>query len=104
MARLSDEKIQQILDEYKKIGTYSGTAKKVGVSTSTVRKYVELKQNESKVETNGKIPKLVNYKEIEQWVTDYVMPKDLIENPYILSLDELERKEIAEIIEELKQS
>ena len=41
MARLSEEKIQEIIKEYPIIGTYSGVAKKVGVSPATVKRYVE---------------------------------------------------------------
>ena len=40
MARLSEEKIQLIKETYKKVGTYSATAKIVGSSPATVKKYV----------------------------------------------------------------
>ena len=40
MARLSEEKIQFIKETYKKVGTYSATAKIVGSSPATVKKYV----------------------------------------------------------------
>lgn len=48
MAKLSEEKIQQIIETYSIVGTYSGTAKKVGVSPSTVKKYVELGNKNTK--------------------------------------------------------
>lgn len=41
MARLSEEKIALIKATYKAVKTYSGTAKAVGCSPSTVKKYVE---------------------------------------------------------------
>ena len=40
MARLSEEKIQLIRETYAKVGTYSATAKIVGSSPATVKKYV----------------------------------------------------------------
>lgn len=40
MAALSQEKIDLIKEVYKRIGTYSGTAKEVGCSPATVKKYV----------------------------------------------------------------
>lgn len=39
MAKLSDEKILEIQKVYKEVGTYSGTAKIVGCSPATVKKY-----------------------------------------------------------------
>lgn len=41
MAKLSEEKIQEILTQYPIIGTFSGTAKVVGCSPATVKRYVE---------------------------------------------------------------
>ncbi len=55
MARLSEEKIQKIQDVYKKIGTYSGTAKICGNSISTVKKYVEQMKPAESVEKKEKI-------------------------------------------------
>jgi hypothetical protein len=40
MARLTEEKIQLIKETYAKVGTYSATAKIVGSSPATVKKYV----------------------------------------------------------------
>lgn len=55
MARLSEEKIQEILKEYPIIGTYSGVAKKVGVSPSTVKRYVEQYKTSEPIEKKEKI-------------------------------------------------
>lgn len=101
MARLSDEKIKEIINEYKKIGTYSGVAKKVGVSASTVKKYVE--NAIEKPQVKKEIPELLNFDEISKWVENYILPYNEIVDPDILKLDEDEKKEIAEIIEELKK-
>ena len=38
--RITDEQIEQINKVYLDCGTYSGTAKIVGVSPSTVKKYI----------------------------------------------------------------
>lgn len=40
MAKLTKEKISEIIDAYNEIGTYSGAAKACGVSPATVKKYV----------------------------------------------------------------
>lgn len=39
MAKLSDEKIAEIKEAYKRLGTYAAVAREVGVSASTARKY-----------------------------------------------------------------
>lgn len=49
MAVLTEDKIKEILSEYQKIKTYSGTAKQCGVSPSTVKKYVELNKPKEEI-------------------------------------------------------
>ena len=56
MARLTEEKIQEIVKEYQVIGTYSGVAKKVGVSPTTVKKYIEQTKPTEPIEKKEKIP------------------------------------------------
>lgn len=41
MAKLSEEKIAEIRRIYKELGTYSGTAKAVGCSPASVKKYCQ---------------------------------------------------------------
>ena len=41
MAKLSEEKIAEIRRVYSELGTYSGTAKAVGCSPATVKKYTQ---------------------------------------------------------------
>ena len=55
MARLSEEKIQEIIREYPLIGTYSGVAKKVGVSPATVKKYIEQYKPSEPIEQKEKV-------------------------------------------------
>ena len=43
MAKLTEEKIQEIREAYRRIGTYSGVAKEVGCSAATVKKYCNQK-------------------------------------------------------------
>lgn len=70
MARLSEEQIQKIWEVYAKVGTYVGTAKICGNSVSTVKKYVELgnkntKNKEPKKERilfSGEIPPISQIK------------------------------------------
>ena len=54
MAALSEEKIIAIIKAYNEIGTYSGVAKKLQCSPTTVKKYVE-KQNEYNIISNKNI-------------------------------------------------
>lgn len=41
MAKLSEEKIAEIRRVYNELGTYSGTAKAVGCSPATIKKYTQ---------------------------------------------------------------
>lgn len=61
MAKLSNEKIAKIQKVYSENGTYSGTAKIVGCSPATVKKYCSLEikiEPISRVPFNGIIPKV----------------------------------------------
>lgn len=61
MAKLSNEKIAQIQKVYAENGTYSGTAKIVGCSPATVKKYCSLEikiEPISRIPFNGIIPKV----------------------------------------------
>lgn len=54
MAILTEDKIKEILSEYQKIKTYSGTARQCGVSPSTVKKYVELNKPKEEIKKKSK--------------------------------------------------
>lgn len=54
MAALSQEKIFAIIKAYDEIGTYSGVAKKLQCSATTVKKYIE-KRNEYSMPKNNNI-------------------------------------------------
>lgn len=41
MAKLTEDRIMEIQNLYKKIGTYSGVAKQLGCSAATVKKYCQ---------------------------------------------------------------
>ena len=61
MAKLSEEKIAEIRRVYKELETYSGTAKIVGCSPATVKKYCSLEikiEPISRIPFNGIIPKV----------------------------------------------
>ena len=79
MARLTEEKIQEIVKEYQVIGTYSGVAKKVGVSPTTVKKYVEQTKPAEPVEKKEKI--LFNEPIPDASCVSY--PKDNLRFPHI---------------------
>lgn len=60
MAKLGEEKIAEIRRVYNELGTYSGTAKQVGCSPATVKKYCQIEVKDTapilKIEFNGEIP------------------------------------------------
>lgn len=61
MAKITEEKILEIQQAYKEIGTFSGVAKKLGCSPATVKKYataIITKEPEQKdiIKFNSTIP------------------------------------------------
>lgn len=59
MAKLSEEKIAEIRRVYSELGTYSGTAKAVGCSPATVKKYTQeeyVPDPTTRVAFNGALP------------------------------------------------
>lgn len=59
MTKLSEEKIAEIRRVYGELGTYSGTAKAVGCSPATVKKYTQEEPSSDpvvRVPFNGKLP------------------------------------------------
>lgn len=61
MAKLTEEKIQEIREAYRRIGTYSGVAKEVGCSAATVKKYCN---QEAEVKPKDSVQKILFDKEI----------------------------------------
>lgn len=92
MARLSEEKIQEIIKEYPIIGTYSGVAKKVGVSPATVKRYVEQYKSTEVIEKKEKV--LFN-ETIPEANCVYIPPPEMRGEWICLTPDELyEMKEL----------
>lgn len=96
MARLSEEKISEIRKLYKEIKTYSGVAKAIGCSPSTVKKYC---QEEKNIPQREKTPFDKEIKNIE----DIYWPdnQEELSNFAILSKDEME--EIFKLWEEIEE-
>lgn len=61
MAKLTEEKIQEIREAYRRIGTYSGVAKEVGCSAATVKKYCN---QEAEAKPKNSVQKILFDKEI----------------------------------------
>lgn len=61
MAKLTEEKIQEIREAYRRIGTYSGVAKEVGCSAATVKKYCN---QETEAKPKNSVQKILFDKEI----------------------------------------
>ena len=97
MARLSDEKIQLIKETYAKVGTYTATAKIVGSSPATVKKYV---MEECPVQTNPKKEPIRFDGEIPS-VEDVSWIYEKSERGLITQLSDEEKKELEEFRKEL---
>lgn len=77
MAKLTEEKIQEIREAYQRIGTYSGVAKEVGCSAATVKKYCN-----QKTEVKPAVQKILFDKEIPPVESiDFSFDKFLWTNP-----------------------
>lgn len=93
MAKLSEEKIAEINKVYAEVGTYSGTAKIVGCSPATVKKYCQMEvisDSTVRVDFNGSIPSV----EELNWPSE----EEIAE---MARLTEAEIKEIQELWKEL---
>ena len=93
MAKLSEEKIAEIRRVYSELGTYSGTAKAVGCSPATVKKYTQeeyIPDPTVRVSFNGVIPPV----EELNWPSEEEINK-------MARLTEAELEEIKELWEEL---
>lgn len=92
MARLTQETIDKIFPLYIELGTYSAVAAKLGISASTVSKYVKLQGNQVKPEE----------------ISSYSGPspistaQDLTVLPFFLRLTSEELEEYENFIKELK--
>lgn len=79
MAKLTEEKIQEIREAYQRIGTYSGVAKEVGCSAATVKKYCN---QEIEVKPKSPVQKISFDKEIPPVESiDFSFDKFLWTNP-----------------------
>ena len=93
MAKLSEEKIAEINKVYAEVGTYSGTAKIVGCSPATVKKYCQMEvisDSTVRVDFNDSIPSV----EELNWPSE----EEIAE---MARLTEAEIKEIQELWKEL---
>lgn len=97
MAKLSQEKIQEIVTQYSIIGTYSGVAKKLGVSPTTVKKYVT--QSQTKLSSTKKKERVLFNEDIPD-VDEIVVPP-LSERGIWLELTSEELLEIEKLREEI---
>ena len=85
MAKLTQEKIDEIVRLYEEIGTYSGVAKAVGCSPATVKKYVTAESEQEK-------------EEIPMEFEDNILPVEKIKNFSLsLGLMKLTKEEEEEI-------
>lgn len=103
MAKLSEEKIAEIKEAYKRLGTYAAVAREVGVSASTARKYAlgEAGAPATKAKTIVKLPrmnfngKISSDEEALQYFSNYTNFGDVCK---------LSKNEEAAVIEFLKEA
>lgn len=99
MAKLSQEKIQEIIAQYPIIGTYSGVAKKLGVSPATVKKYITQSQSQTNV-FSAKKKERVLFNEVIPDVDKIIVPH-FSERGVWLELTSEELLEIERLREEI---
>lgn len=96
MAKLTQEKINEIIKVYNEIGTYSGTASKVGCSPATVKKYVMAGAQVQEILPKNITPFSGKIKDIED--IDFGAVEDIGK---LSLLTEEEKEEIYELWEEI---
>ena len=97
MAKITNEMIVQINELYKKIGTYSGVARELGIAATTVKKYVQpdyIPQSELEF-------KPIDVFECRKVIENYTLPAEAFDDPLLLELTEEEYEEIKELWKEL---
>ena len=98
MAKAIDtETIVQINELYKKIGTYAGVAREIGISATTVRKYV---RDDYVAIADMKI-KRADIGECRKIIENYTFTADALANPNLLELTDEEYEGIKELWEEI---
>lgn len=95
--RISTEKIIEINEAYLKIGSYAGTARAVGVSPSTVKKYIK----KDYVPANEVKRIQIDTVAMKERLENYNISKEELEKPYLLMLTDEEKEEIKEFWKEL---
>lgn len=97
MAKIDANMIIQINELYKQIGTYAGVARELGISGSTVKKYVQpdyvsLAQRTYIRSDIGECRKIIE---------NFTLSKEEMKNPTLLILTDKEKEEIRELWKEL---
>ena len=96
MAKLTQEKINKIIEIYNEVGTYSGTAARVGCSPATVKKYVTAGAQVQEILPKNITPFSGEIKDIED--IDFGALEDIGK---LSLLTEEEKEEIRELWEEI---
>lgn len=98
MAKTVDtEMIIRINELYKQIGTYAGVAREVGLSPTTVRKYVR----DDYVAIADMQFKRADIGECRKIIENYTLTADVLANPHLLELTDEEYEEIKELWKEI---
>lgn len=98
MAKSIDtETIVQINELYKRIGTYAGVARQIGISATTVRKYVR----DDYVALEDMKIKRADIGECRKIVENYTFTADALLNPNLLELTDEEYEEMKEVWKEI---
>jgi predicted transcriptional regulator len=98
MAKAIDtEMIVQINELYKKIGTYAGVAREIGISATTVRKYV---RDDYVAIADMKI-KRADIGECRKIIENYNLTAEILADPLLLELTDEEYEGMKELWEEI---
>lgn len=98
MARtITKEQIIQINERYLELGSYAAVARELGVSPTTVKKYVA----EGYIPEKDRIIRHIDIGDCRAKIERFLLSKEDLSNPQLLVLTDAERKEIEELWEEL---
>lgn len=95
--KITDDIIVKINELYAKNCNYSATAKQLGISPSTVKKYVQknMPRPQPKEITH------VNLNVVKRRIENFVLPFEKFNDPFLLTMTEQEKHDIKLLWEEL---
>lgn len=99
--KITDDIIVKINELYAKNCNYSATAKQLGISPSTVKKYVQKNIDFNQPRPQQKEITHVNLNVLKRRIENFVLPFEKFNDPFLLTMTEQEKHDIKLLWEEL---